>query len=143
MRVARAVRSTALWLGAHMHAGTAAFLAHWAGAAAAPLWRAAVAAAVAVSTAAGRCSAALLAAGRVFNTAVQRYLLPSDYVYVYLRAKLTPVKHLLQSGNKLWQAAAQAYREAASSVWQASHLYLTIMILYFDSILWFYTIVIL
>ena len=57
-------------------------------------------------TGVAHCSGALLAFGRVFNTAVQKYLLPSDYVYVYLKAKLMPVRHLLQSTAKLWQVHA-------------------------------------
>ncbi|KAG5176082.1 hypothetical protein JKP88DRAFT_249758 [Tribonema minus] len=97
------------WARAHTHAGTSALILRCARAAAGPARGAAAAAAAAARA----LVAAVAAAARAANTAALRFLLPSDYVFVYLRAKLAPVRLLAQSWSCLRQVAVAAVAPAA------------------------------
>lgn len=61
---------------------------------------------------------AILTAIGYMNTAIKRFLVPSDYIFVYIQAKIVPARLVLQSWARLAQPLFAACREAADALWK-------------------------
>jgi hypothetical protein len=58
----------------------------------------------------------LIRALNLTDLMLRRWLVPSDYVFVYLRTRLMPFRPLLSSSARLWQAGADAWQDFVTNL---------------------------